>query len=146
MGTRGRRRACRRVARVALAALAVLATGALAACGSKSFPNDPRPPTPIEVSAKVTSSNVVVSPSHFGAGLVDFTIANLSNSPVHFTVNGPGTSASSVEIAPSSPGNLKVQMKEGDYQASGGAGASAKPASIKVGPERPTSQNKLLQP
>lgn len=131
---------------MAFATLALLASGSLAACGSKNFPNDPRPPAPIEVSAKVTSKDVVVSPDHFGAGLATFTIANLSNSPIQFTINGTTKRVSSPPIQPSSPGSLKVQMKQGDYQASGGPGATAKPAAITVGPERGTSQNKLLLP
>ena len=132
--------------RTALAVVGVLTVGSLAACGSKDFPNDPRPPAPIEVTAKVDAKRVTVSPNRFGAGLVTFTIANLSNSPVRFTINGTKKKVFSPEIQPGSPGSLKLQMNQGAYQASAGPGASAIPAAIKVGPERKTSQNKLLLP
>jgi hypothetical protein len=130
----------------ALGALAALAVASLAACGSESFPNDPRPPSPIEVSAKVDAKKVVVSPDRFGAGLVNFTVANLSDSPIDFTITGPRKKVSSGEIEPGAPGYLKANLKEGDYQATAGQGARAAPASIKVGPERKGSQNKLLLP
>ena len=146
MSTRAPGRGSRRGRRATLAALGVLVAGSLAACGSKDFPNDPRPPSPIEVSAKVDSKKVVVSPDRFGAGLVTFTVANLSNSPVRFTIDGTSKKVSTSEIQPGTPGSLKIQLRQGDYRATAGQGASARPAAIKVGPERATSQNKLLEP
>ena len=64
---------------------------ALGACGSSDFANDPRPAAPIVVTATVASGKVQVSPDRFGAGLVTFTIANLSDSPARFTLSGPRT-------------------------------------------------------
>jgi hypothetical protein len=146
MSTRGSGRVSPRGRRAALGALGALAAIALAACGSKSFPNNPRPPSQIEISAKVDSKRVVVSPDRFGAGLVNFTVANLSDSPINFTISGPQKRVSSGEIEPGAPGSLKANLKEGDYRATAGQGARAAPASIKVGPERKSSQNKLLLP
>ena len=146
MSTRASGRASRRGRRAALAVIGVLAAGSLGACGSKDFPNDPRPPAPIEVSAKVDSKKVVVSPDRFGAGLVTFTVANLSPSPIRFTIDGTTKKFSTSEIQPGSPAYLKVQLPQGDYRATAGQGASASPAAIKVGPERKSSQNKLLLP
>jgi hypothetical protein len=145
MSTRGSGRASRATRRATAAALGIVAALALGACGSKDFANEPRPPAPIEVTAKVDSSKVVVSPSKFGAGLVTFTIANLSDSPVRFTLSGP-TDAASEEIQPGTPANLKVNLAEGDYQATAGSGVNVKPAKVTVGPERKSSQNKLLLP
>jgi hypothetical protein len=134
---------------VVAVALGLLAAGLLGACGSKSFPNNPRPPAPIDVTAKVDSKRVVVSPNSFGAGLVTFTVANLSASPVDFTISGVSGAqkrASSGVIEPGAPGALKVNLKQGRYRATAGPGAKATPASVTVGPERKTSQNELLQP
>lgn len=145
MGTRGAGRASRSGSRAALAALALTAGLSLAACGSSDFPNEPRSPAPIEVTAKVDSKKVVVSPSRFGAGLVNFTIANLSDSPVRFTLSGPKDAATS-EIQPGTPAYLKVNLPEGSYQATAGRGAKVRPATVTIGPERASSQNKLLLP
>jgi len=127
-----------------LGASALLVAVVLAGCGSKDFANDPRPPTPIEVSAKVDSQRVQVAPNHFGAGLVNFTVANLSSSPITFQVTGP-TSGSTDQIQPNAPDYLRLSMKEGTYHVKASKN-KIKPATITVGPERPSSQNNLLEP
>jgi hypothetical protein len=144
MSTKGARTAAKSGRRMALVCVAVLPALALAACGSSDFPNDPRPPEPKEISAKVDSKRVVVSPKKIGAGLVVFTVANLSDSPIRFTVSGQKSEASTTEIEPGSPANLKIDLHEGDYQASAGQGVQ--PTTLTVGPERNSSQNRLLLP
>jgi len=154
MSTRGAGRAPRRARQTSFAALATLAALTLGACGSSDYTNNPPRAAPsITVAAKVDQRAVVVSPDHFGAGLVNFTIANFSNSPVRFTLSGPKDTASQ----PIPPGalaagqeptavNLEVELPEGSYEASAGEGASAKPDTVKVGPKRPSSSDKLLLP
>jgi hypothetical protein len=122
----------------------VLVAIALGACGAENHKNDPRPPAQIEVSAKVDSHHVLLSPNKFGAGLVNFTVANLSGAPVTFKVTGP-TEGTTTAIQPGAPDYLKMDLKEGTYQATAGK-SKIRPATIKVGPERRSSQNKLLLP
>jgi hypothetical protein len=140
----GARTASRRGRLASLGASAVVLGAVLAGCGSKDFPNDPRPPTPIEVSAKVDSKRVQVAPNRFGAGLVNFTVANLSGAPITFDVTGP-TKGSTTEIQPGTPDYLRLDMKEGTYEVTASR-SKIKPATIKVGPERKSSQNQLLEP
>jgi hypothetical protein len=140
----GARRPSRRGRLTSLGAAAAVLGVLLAGCGAKDFPNDPRPPTPLEVSARVDSQRVQVSPDRFGAGLVNFTVANLSNSPVTFNVTGP-TKGATTEIQPGAPDYLRMNMKEGTYQVTASK-AKIKPATIKVGTERGSSQNTLLEP
>jgi hypothetical protein len=154
MSTRGAGRAPRRARQTSFAALATLAALSLGACGSSDFTNEPsRAAAEIQVTARVDQREVVVSPDHFGAGLVNFTIANFSDSPVRFTLSGPKDTASQ----PIPPGaltagqeptavNLKVELPEGRYEASAGQGASVKPDTVDVGPKRPSSSNQLLLP
>jgi len=131
---------------MAIAALAAMAALSLGACGEDDFTNDPaRASATINVAAKVDKREVVVSPNRFGAGLVNFTIANFSDSPVRFTLSGPKEAASQ-PIPPGAPGSLKVELPEGSYEATAGQAASPQPATVKVGPTRPGSQNKLLEP
>jgi hypothetical protein len=154
MSTRGAGRAPRRARQTTFAALATLAALSLGACGSEDFTNEPpRAAAEIEVTARVDQREVVVSPDHFGAGLVDFTIANFSDSPVRFTLSGPKDAASQ-PIPPGAPAsgqeptvvNLKVELPEGSYEASAGQGASPEPDKVEVGPKRPSSRDKLLEP
>ena len=144
MAISGARRASRRGRLASLGVSALLLVVAVTGCGSSDFPNDPRPPTPIEVSARVDSQRVQVAPDRFGAGLVNFTIANISSGPVTFDVTGP-TKGSSADIQPGTPDSLRMSMKEGTYRVTASK-PKIRPTTIKVGPERKSSQNKLLEP
>jgi hypothetical protein len=141
-----RARACgwrsRRGAIVALATVAGI--GVLAGCGSSSFPNKPRAAAPIELTASMGPKAVKVSPQKVGAGLARITIANLSSNPASFRLRGP-TSATSDPIAPNSPTILQEELRQGTYTASA-IGTGLRPTTFKVGPPRPSSQNKLLLP
>jgi hypothetical protein len=131
------------------AAIGLVAALTLAGCGEDDdFANDPRPPAPIVVTAKVDSQKVVVSPKEIGAGLVNFTVSNQSPDPVRLTLVGPAPEGDqeSGEIPPASVGNLKAEVVEGDYEVNGGERSDARPAEITVGPERESSNGELLLP
>jgi hypothetical protein len=146
MSTVGAGRAPRRARQTTFAALATLAALSLGACGSSDFTNDPpRASAPIAVTARVDQREVVVSPDRFGAGLVNFTIANFSDSPIRFTLSGPKEAASE-PIPPGAPASFKVELTEGSYEAAARGGASSQPATVEVGPKRPGSENELLLP
>jgi hypothetical protein len=119
---------------------------AVAGCGSSDFQNKPRPPAPIEVTASVNDKNVTVAPNQFGAGLVNLTIANQSDSVVSLTVKGGQIDTAANPIDPNSVGNFKLNFVEGSYEVSAGNDSRAKPAQVQVGPPRASSQNQLLLP
>lgn len=150
MGARQAFRSTRRGAGAArCAALIAALPVALLGCGGDSdFANNPRPAAPIVVTAKVDSEKVVVSPKKFGAGLVNFSVANLSDDPVSLTLVGPAPedNQASGEIPPGGVGNLKADMAEGDYEVNGGNRSDAKPAQVAVGTERKSSKDELLLP
>jgi hypothetical protein len=129
----------------ALALLAVgLAALAIAACGRDDFDNEPRPAVPAEVTVKIGDGEVVVSPKAFGAGLVNFEIANFEDTAATFSIEGP-TDAVSDEIPARGNNSLKTQVDTGSYEASAD-GVEALPFSFEVGPERESGQNDLLLP
>jgi hypothetical protein len=134
----------RRRGRAMLGAAALVAALAVAGCGRDDFTNDPRPPVPAEVAVKIAKSGVGVSPKEFGAGLVNFTIANLTERPGTLAISGP-VDAESNELPPGGAETLKVQMKTGNYEASV-SGIAVRPFNFTVGPERPSGQNELLLP
>jgi hypothetical protein len=132
----------RRVALLAcLAALAAVSAG----CGSKSHPNELRIPDPISVTAYISNKEVRVQPGRFGAGIVNFSIANQSSGDASLTLQGP-VDASSTPIPAGGTGNLKVDLKTGDYAVSAGSHSGAAPQVLSVGPERRSAQNDLLLP
>ena len=127
-----------------LPAAALVAVLAIAGCGRNDFKNDPRPPIPAEVSVKIATDGIVVSPKEFGAGLVNFTAANLTDQTGSLAIHGP-VNADSDAIGPGDTRTIKVQVKSGSYEASVD-GIGVRPFSFTVGPERPTGQNQLLLP
>jgi hypothetical protein len=126
---------------VAFAALA-LAVG----CGSEDKPNDPRPPVPAEVSAKVGEDRVVVSPSRFGAGLAVFSISNQTDDIVQLALDGPTEAVSDPIEAGGVSDTFKVPLQEGEYVISAGEESRARPTELLIGPKRPSSQNEVLLP
>ena len=128
-----------------LVALAVIAGAlALAGCGRDDFENDPRPPLPAEVSIEIGEDAVIVSPAEFGAGLVNFTIANLGDTEASIAIDGPTTDESD-EVAPGGTTILKTEVSTGDYEAEA-LGTEASPFQFEVGPERESAQDDLLLP
>jgi len=127
------------------AALAAL-TAAAAGCGGEDHPNEPRPPVPLEVSAKVGKDRVNVSPREFGAGLAVFTVSNQTDDVVQLALDGPTEAVSEPIEAGGVMTGFKVPMEEGAYEASAGAESRARPAELSVGPERASSQNEVLIP
>ena len=125
-----------------LVAVAALGAG----CGSEDHPNEPRPPVPLEVSAKVGNDRVNVSPREFGAGLAVFTISNQTEDVVQLALDGPTEAVSDPIEAGGVMTGFKVPMEEGAYQVSAGAESNSRPTELLVGPERKSSQNELLLP
>jgi hypothetical protein len=136
-----RRRGRATVLAVIAALVVVLAA---AGCGRNDFKNDPRPPVPAEVAVKIANDGVGVSPKTFGAGLVNFTVANLTNQTGSLAIHGP-VSASTDQIPAGGTGSVKVEMTTGSYEASVD-GIALRPFRFTVGPERPSGQNDLLLP
>jgi hypothetical protein len=129
--------------RCALGLLAI-AAATVAGCGSEDFPNDPRPASPVELSARVDDSKVVIAPDKVGAGLATVTISNQSREDVEVGFSGP-TNPRSTEIAAGNVGTVKLDLEQGDYQVDAGVSSIA-PGTLTVGEPRETAQNKLLLP
>jgi hypothetical protein len=118
---------------------------AVTGCGSSDFPNEPRAAAPIEVTASIGPRAVKISPAGVGAGIANFTIANLSSNPASFRLNGPNAPNPTDQIEPGGVTSIAVELKTGDYGVSA-PGSALRGTSLSVGPPRPSSQNKLLLP
>lgn len=119
---------------------AVLAAG----CGAEDHPNEPRPPVPAELSAKVDDRKVVVVPDRIGAGLAVVTVSNQSADDVQVAFDGP-TDAKSDEIPAGSVGQVQFELETGEYRIDAGV-PTISSGTMSVGPERPSAQNELLLP
>jgi hypothetical protein len=117
---------------------------AVTGCGSQDHANDPRPPAPVELSARVDNGKVTFAPSKTGAGLAVITVSNQSSDAVQLDFTGPSKGSTS-EIAAGGVGTVQLQLKEGDYTVAPSV-SSIDDGTLTVGAERPSAQNDLLLP
>jgi hypothetical protein len=136
------------------ASLVVAVALAVGACGSSSadYKNDPRPPATIIITGYISDERVSVSPRSFGAGPLSLIVTNQTSSSQRVTLesagatgSGPGIRQVTAPISPQDTATLKVDVKPGSYSVHVGA-AAIRAARLKVGPERESAQNDLLQP
>lgn len=115
-------------------------------CGEEDFENDPRPPSPVELTAAIDKDSVSIAPSSPDAGLVVITVSNQTDEPTELVLSGP-TDATSGEIPAGATGTIKAALEQGAYEAStGSAETDIEPADLTVGPPGESSQNDLLLP
>ena len=118
----------------------------VSACGEDDFENDPRPPSPVELTAAIDKNGVSIAPSDPAAGLVVVTISNQTEEATRLILDGPGDDdPASGDIPPRGTASIKAALVEGEYQATTGD-ETIEPAPITVGPPGPSSQNDLLLP
>jgi len=137
-----------------LALGAATATLGLAACGGgdDDFANKKRPPTPINLTAFISEDRVSVSPRRFGGGPIILIVTNQTGDSQRVTLETdepggtqPGIRQSTGPINPRDTASIKVTLRQGEYVVKVERGAIS-PARLAVGPQRPSAQNKLLQP
>jgi hypothetical protein len=132
--------------RICAAALLMVAA-AVGGCGSEDFPNEPRPPAPVELSARIDGGGVQVAPTTVGAGLATITISNQSQDEVQLDFNGPSNDSnrSTNPIPAGGVSSLKLELEQGDYTIEPDV-SSIPSDTLTVGPERASAQNELLLP
>jgi hypothetical protein len=139
-----RRRTAQVVPCLAVAAATVVGCG-----GGSSYKNEPRPPSPIVVTASISKNAVSVSPKKFGAGPITLIVTNQTGASQQLTVevnNGQaGFKGRTGPINPRDTGQLKGNLAQGTYSVHVD-GNSIRAAQLKVGKQRASAQNELLQP
>jgi hypothetical protein len=125
----------------------------LAGCGASSgYSNDPRPPSPIVLTASISDQRISVSPHDFGAGPISLIVTNQTKAAQRLTLEsadaagqGPGLRQVTAPISPRDTATLKAEVEPGRYTVhvvDDGILAAA----LRVGPQRESAQNDLLQP
>jgi hypothetical protein len=126
---------------------------ALAGCGATADSrSDPRPPAPIVLTASISDQAVSVSPRAFGAGPISLIVTNQTKTAQRLTLEsvqaagqGPGIMQETAPISPRDTATLKATVDPGRYSVHV-AGDAIAAANLRVGRERPSAQNDLLQP
>jgi hypothetical protein len=133
--------------------VAALGVGA-AGCGSAdgSFANEPRPPSPITVTAAISGDRVRVSPTSFGAGPITVIVSNQSGAEQTVTfetdeIGGTegGIRRSAGPVADQDTASFNADPREGTYRLAVGD-KEIRPAAIEVGKRRASGRDQLLQP
>jgi hypothetical protein len=132
---------------------AVLAALAASGCGeSTTRRNDARPAAPITITASVSRDRVSVSPARFGAGPVRLIVVNQTSAAQQVTLEsalapgeGPGVRQQTAPINPQDTATLAADVRPGRYMVRV-SGDAIKRATLRVGRDRPSAQNDLLQP
>ena len=141
--------------RVRTVSAAIGAVVLVAGCGSDtSYKNNPRPPSPITVTASISDKAVSVSPSRFGAGPITLVVTNQTGRSRELVLRseqqaGSGKTGLAAQdtgpINPQGTASLKADLRQGSYSVRVRDGA-VRPASLTVGRPRKSAQNELLQP
>ena len=142
-----------RTAAVAALGVTVALLGGCGGGGNSNYKNEPRPAPPIVITASVSDKGVSVSPEKFGAGPVRMVVTNQTSAAQKVTFetdSGPATSAPGIKqqtapISPQDTATLQVEVKPGRYSVHVDGG-SIRAAILRVGKERASAQNDLLQP
>jgi hypothetical protein len=143
----------RRTTRTGALPSAIAAAVALAGCGATADSrSDPRPPSPIVLTASISDQRVSVSPRRFGAGPISLIVTNQTKTAQRVTLEsveaagqGPGLKQETAPISPRDTATLKADVDPGRYSVHV-AGDAIAAAALRVGPERNSAQNDLLQP
>ncbi len=125
---------------------------AMTGCGEDRYANRERPPTKIVLSAVITPTGVTVSPARTGAGTIELIVSNLTSRSERLTLSsttlGPGAAPLEQRTGPINPGDtasLTADLATGTYRLAARS-RSVAAATLRVGPARPSSSDRLLQP
>jgi hypothetical protein len=135
------------------AAVPVAAVLLAAGCGdTEPRTNVPRPPAPVMLTAAIHDDTVQVSPARVGAGPIVLVVSNQTRRPQRVTFetdelggDRPGRTASTPSIPAQGTGRLTIDARTGRYAVHVGTRA-IRPAHVRVGAPRPSSQDQLLLP
>ena len=143
---------------LALAAVAVSACGS----GGGHFVNDPRPPSPINVTVYINDQQVSISPASVGAGPVVFIVTNQASKALSMSIlKGDAAAAPPVAqtgpISPQATAQVKVDLHaQTTYKVATSVKASTEAATatatpirsalLRIGRPRANASNQLMSP
>lgn len=140
----------RRRTRAGALAPFLIVLGLAAGCASEDFPNQPRPPAPLQLTGVIKEDGVEISPDEVGTGPVVIRISNQTEMSHTVTLVGQGVDESVGPVNPLDTAVLqKSLVQEGVYRVEAGsevASASIPPGRLVVGRGRQSSRDDLQVP
>jgi hypothetical protein len=133
----------------ACAGLAVVAA-LMAGCGEDDFKNEARAPVRLALTGVIQDDKVTVSPAKIGAGPVEITISNQTDSIRTITLEGESVIEREGPVQPGATATIQKTLEPGSYEVRAGSKRALRkeiqPAVLTIGKERANSNNDLLLP
>jgi hypothetical protein len=127
-----------------------IAAALLAGCGGDDFKNEARAPVRLALTGVIKNDKVTVSPAKVGAGPVEITISNQTDSVRTVMLEGETIKEQQGPVQPGDTATIQKTLEPGSYEVRAGSEKAVRkeiqPAVLTIGKERPNSNNALLQP
>jgi hypothetical protein len=136
--------------RVGACAGLAIAAALFAGCGEDDFANEARAPVRVALTGVIQDDEVTVSPAKVGAGPVEITISNQTDSPRTVTLEGESIVERHSEVQPGATATIQKTLTPGSYEVKAGSEKAVRqeiqPAILEIGKQRENSNNELLLP
>jgi hypothetical protein len=127
-----------------------IAAALIAGCGDDDFKNEARAPVRLALTGVIKDDKVTVSPAKIGAGPVEITISNQTDSERTIMLEGETIKAQQGPVQPGDTATIQRTLEPGSYEVRAGSEKAVRkeiqPAVLTIGKERPNSNNDLLLP
>ena len=122
----------------------------IAGCGGEDFKNEARAPVRLALTGVIQNDKVTVSPAKLGAGPVEITISNQTDSVRTITLEGESIKERQGPVQPGATATIQKTLDPGSYEVRAGSEQAVRkeiqPAVLTIGKERKNSNNDLLLP
>jgi hypothetical protein len=127
-----------------------IAAALIAGCGEDDFKNEARAPVRLALTGVIKDDKVTVSPAKLGAGPVQITIANQTDSERTVTLEGESITEQQGPVQPGDTATIQKTLEPGSYEVRAGSEKAVpkeiQPAVLTIGKKRKNSNNDLLLP
>jgi len=127
-----------------------VAAALIAGCGDDDFKNDARAPVRLALTGVIKDDKVTVSPAKIGAGPVQITISNQTDSERTVTLEGESVTEQQGPVQPGDTATIQKTLEPGSYEVRAGSEKAVRkeiqPAVLEIGKNRKNSNNELLLP
>jgi hypothetical protein len=127
-----------------------IAAALLAGCGGADFKNEARAPVRLALTGVIKDDKVTVSPAKIGAGPVEITISNQTDSVRIVMLEGETIKEQQGPVQPGDTTTIQKTLEPGSYEVRAGSEKAVRkeiqPAVLTIGKARKNSNNDLLLP
>ncbi|HYN92023.1 MAG TPA: hypothetical protein VER75_08875 [Thermoleophilaceae bacterium] len=127
-----------------------IAAALIGGCGGDDFENKPRAPVRVALTGVIQDDKVTVSPAKVGAGPVEITISNQTDSERTVTLEGESIVERNGPVKPGDTTTIQKTLEPGSYEVRAGSEKALRkeiqPAVLQIGKQRKNSNNELLLP